>query len=100
MRPMSGAEIILKAVFFGLERLFVRKLAWGHANVLHMSDLVSLGESCVMHSTRVPENEIARVKVDFEQLTAAIFKPLNIPFAENEEIHVLNLRRRGIFMIR
>jgi hypothetical protein len=99
MRPMSCSHEIRKTVGFGLESFLCGEFAGSHAHVLQMPDLVTLGQSSVMHSSRIPEHKVTRVHVNLEHFTASIFKPLDVLLAEEEQVHVLDLRRRSILVV-
>jgi hypothetical protein len=69
------------------------------ADVLNMSDLITFGESSIMHGTRIPENEITGLHVHLVHGAASLLKPLDVLLAEDEQVHILDLRRRSILMI-
>jgi len=64
-----------------------------------MSDEISLREACVVHGTGVPEDQITRLKVDFDHLAAALLEPLHIFLLEDEQITEVLLLRRLILVV-
>lgn len=99
MWPVGGAHIVLKAVLLSLEGVRLGKLARRHADVLHVADLLALGELGVVHGARVPEHKVSRLHVDLDELAAALLEPLHVLLAKEEEVHELELRRRGVLVV-
>ena len=83
---MSSALPCLEQLGLQVHVFLLRELPGSHADVLHMSDEVSLGEACVVHGTRVPQDKVTRLKVDLDHLAAALLEPLDVFLLEDEEI--------------
>lgn len=99
VRPVGGANVVLEAVLLGLERLLLGEDARRHADVLHVADLLALGEARVVDGARVPEHKVAGLHVDLDHLAPARLEPLEVLLAEQEEVHELELRRRRILVV-
>lgn len=89
VRPVGSSHEILEAVFLQFERFLSGEPARCHADILYMADLISLRETCIVHCTGIPEDKVAWLHVDLDQLTPTVLEPLDIFLVEEEEVHVL-----------
>lgn len=51
-----------------------------------MPDQIALREACIVHRTRIPQHEIARLKIDLGHLASKLLKPLDVLFLEDEQV--------------
>lgn len=96
---MGSPHEILKTVLLQLQCFWSRETFRRHADILDMTDLIALGQTGVMHSPRIPEHKVSGLHVDLDQLTALGLEPFQVFLVEKEEVHVLELGGRSIFVV-
>ena len=64
-----------------------------------MSDLVTFGKFCIVHGSRIPQDEVTGLHIDLEQLATTLLEPFDIFLVEEEQVHVLQLWRRRVLVV-
>lgn len=86
VRPVCGSLPCPEELSLQVQVLLLCELRGSHADVLHVSDEVSLREACVVHGTGVPKDKVTGVHVDLDHLAAALLEPLDVLLLEDEEV--------------
>lgn len=99
VRPVGSSHVILETVLLQLQGFLGRKSLRRHTDILDVTDLVTFGQTGIMHGPRIPEDQVTRVHINLDELAAAVLEPLEIPLVEKEQVHVLHLRWRSILVV-
>jgi len=86
VRPVGSALPCPEELSLQVQILLLGELGGGHADVLHVSDEVSLREACVVHGARVPKDKVTGLEVDLDHFTATLLEPLDVFLLKDEEV--------------